>query len=163
MSDNIKNILQSTLEKERDNYKKEFTRQGHNLSGKTADSFEINIRDSGATVVARVFVSEVAIYQDKGIKPERIPYRQGSGAKNSKYIDGLIRFWKLRKGLDDKEAKSAAFATARKHKQEGLHTVASRRFSSTGERINSLSNQFKTIDQQLEKEFDDLVIDNFLK
>lgn len=68
---------------------------------------------------------------DQGVKPDRIPFDfTGNGGK-SQYITGLIKYWKS-KGLSDKEAKSAAFATAIKHKKEGMPTKGSRGNSSTG-------------------------------
>lgn len=159
---NTKELLTTVLNKERENYIDEFKKQGHSLTGKTENSFEVNVQEFGGVTVARVFVSEVALYQNYGVKAEKIPFRLGSGAKSSKFVEGLIQFWKLRKGLDDKEALSAAIATARKHKKEGMHTNDSLKYSQTGERINSLNNRFKTIEQQIENGIDSIVIQNFL-
>jgi len=156
-------LLTNVLEKERQDYIDEFKKQGHSLSGKTENSFQVDVQEFGGVTVARVFVSEVALYQNYGVKAEKIPFRLGRGAKSSKFIAGLIKFWQLRKGLTAKEALSAAIATARKHKKEGMHTKNSLKFSQTGERTNSLSNRFKTVEQQIDNGIDEIVIQNFLE
>ena len=55
-----------------------------------------------------------------GVPANRIPYSPGSGAKSSKYIDGLKLYAKLRFNANDKEAERIAFAIARKHKKFGM-------------------------------------------
>ena len=113
--------------------RKELQTQGHTLTGKLERSIVSRVVVTGdATVVEGVALDYAGIL-DAGTSPGRIPYREGSGAKTSKYIDGLFNFFKLR-GLDDKEAKSAAFATAKVQKREGMSTVASHRFSKNGAR-----------------------------
>jgi hypothetical protein len=55
-----------------------------------------------------------------GVTPERIPFSPGSGAKSSKYIDGLKAYAKLRFSVNDKEAERIAFAIAYKQKKRGM-------------------------------------------
>jgi hypothetical protein len=55
-----------------------------------------------------------------GVPANRIPFSQGSGAKSSKYIDGLKMYAKLRFNANDKEAERIAFAIAHKHKKFGM-------------------------------------------
>jgi hypothetical protein len=156
-------IIKEELEFEKAAYIKTFKAQGHTATGKTENSFEIVMNQTSDNVTGSVYVSDVALIQNYGIKANRIPYGSGTGAKTSKMIQGLIEHWKFRKGLSDKEALGAAIATAKKWKKEGMHTVASRRFSITGERINALSNQFQNIDSRLEARLDGLVLESYNK
>lgn len=56
-----------------------------------------------------------------GVAADRVPYNRGSGAKNSKYIRGLINWLKVKGiGSNIQHIKSIAFAIATKHKREGI-------------------------------------------
>lgn len=70
---------------------------------------------------------------NKGVRPERVPFREGSGAKSSQFITGLTNYF-LKKGLRPAEAKSAAFATAKKMKEHGMPTPGSFKYSKNGYR-----------------------------
>jgi hypothetical protein len=105
-----------------------------------------------------------------GVTAARIPYSPGSGAKTSKYIDGLIRYAKQRMGASDKEAKGIAFAIASRHKKEGMPTVASAKFSSTGKRtgfieaaLDSKEAEFEQIINDAVEEAITVTIDNYYK
>ena len=80
-------------------------------------------------------------FVDQGVKPSRIPYRSGRGrGGKSKYIQALIAFWR-KKGAAD--PKAAAFATAAKHKKEGMPTRNSFKFSRTGKRTEFINEMLK--------------------
>jgi hypothetical protein len=115
--------------------KKELQEQGHTLTGKLEKSLRVEISISLNSFVGKVYVSDYGIILDKGVKANKIPYRKGSGAKTSKYIEALTKYFQLR-GLDFKKAKGAAFATAHKQKieREGMPTRNSYRFASNGRR-----------------------------
>jgi len=117
---------------------KEWEEQGHRLTGKSVQEIEIKVDEKGRIIQGRLLVAEYWDYQERGVKPEHIPFTLGSGRKKSKYIAGLIRYFRLR-GLSGKEAKGAAFATAIVQKREGMQTRASRRFSSSGRRKGFIS------------------------
>lgn len=112
--------------------------QGHVLTGRLRDSIVFDVKVSGDKVVARMFCEAYGLVMEFGVKAAKIPYSSGSGAESSQYIQGLITYFKGR-GVTGTEGIRAAFATARKHKSEGLPTFASRSFSKTGERTGFAS------------------------
>lgn len=119
--------------------RKELSDQGHMLTGKLAESIEMtDIKLRNGDPEAFVALETYYYHVDRGVRSNRIPYNPGSGRKSSKYIDGLIRFWMIKKGLSESEAKRAAFALARKHKREGMPTQSSWAFSNNGRRTGFL-------------------------
>jgi hypothetical protein len=116
----------------------EFVRQGHKLTGGLINSidYRVNAMTTGANIEFLLY--DYGMIQNFGVKAERIPFNPGSGAKSSKYIDGLKLYARLRFGVDEKQAQSIAFAIAYKHKKEGMPTKASARFSSTGKRTGAI-------------------------
>ena len=131
-------ILRLELELLSEEMKKELRAQGHVLTGRLVQSFEVVTDQNAFEITAGVKMAFYGEWVNTGIKPINIPFQRGSGKKSSKYIDGLIDFFR-RRGLSDKEARRAAFATATIHKREGYPTKASRRFSSTGRRTGALN------------------------
>ena len=97
-----------------------FDIQGHNLTGALSKSieYEVQAQTDAASIEFRLL--NYGMVLNYGVAPERIPFTPNSGAKNSKYIDGLKMFAKLRFGANDKEALSIAFAIAHKHKKFGM-------------------------------------------
>jgi hypothetical protein len=129
----------------------EWVKQGHELTGafRKGMSFEIegetiNIYDNTDRGYGKIL--------EQGVPSERIPFSPRSGARTSKYIQGLARYAQARMGADDKTALSIAFAIAYNHKKEGMPTEASKRFSSTGRRVGFVEDSEKFIDQFLEQE-----------
>ena len=114
--------------------------QGHGRrnTSKLIQSIEYEITATSNILVAGMYMEDYYVFVEKGVRASRIPYSRGSGRKTSKYIDALVRFWRFKKGLSPKEAKSAAFATANKHKKEGMPTRASFRYSKDGTRLGFL-------------------------
>lgn len=101
---------------------------------------------------------------DDGTPAARIPFRPGSGAKSSKYIDALIIYFRG-KGLNEKEAKSAAFATAKTQLKEGMSTRNSVRYSTTGNRNNFVADAWgkaePAIDKMIDRSMDDVFNEEF--
>ncbi len=117
--------------------------QGHRLTGKLQKSTVFDVVKTADGYKGSMYMEEYGTYVEFGVKAERIPYGgKRTGAKTSKYIQGLITYWK-RRGLSERDSKDAAFATARKHKREGMPTRASSRFSRTGERTGFISKSIK--------------------
>ena len=112
----------------------EWKLQGHNLTGAAIKNMETVIRMETKKIIIEGFVPDYMAINNSGVTAAKIPYTPNSGAKTSKYISGLIEYVKKRMGKSDKEAKGIAFAIASKHKQEGMPTKASARFSQTGRR-----------------------------
>lgn len=130
-------MLETALLKElahiTDLLKAELLAQGHRNTGNLERSFSYAVRRDGNLIVGEISANDYAIYLEFGVPASRIPYSPGSGAKTSQYIAGLIRYFTT-KGLPSSEARSAAFATARAHKREGMPTRASYAYSTNGRR-----------------------------
>jgi hypothetical protein len=127
--------------------------QGHKNTGALEASMRTTVQRTATSVVGELQMYDYAFPLNYGVRPERIPYTPGrSRAKTSKYIQGLKVYFQS-KGLSDNSALRAAFATARRHKIEGMPTTASRRFSQTGRRTGFAS---ETLDDTLEKAVDTL-------
>lgn len=142
----------------REKFRRQARAQGHFLTGALENSIVGTITITKTEAVLECTPLTYAWYVDRGVTPNRIPYGSGSGGGGgtSKYIQGLISYFKLR-GLDEKEAKRAAFATANKHKKEGMSTDASKRFSSTGKR-NHFIEEVKDV---IESGVDKIVLDGY--
>lgn len=152
-------------------FRKELKDQGHNLSGRLSKSLQITpIFNRGQITLLGSFFNYGAPV-DQGVTASKIPFTPGSGKKSSKYIDGLIRFVKLRRiETDDKKAKSVAFAIAFKHKKEGMPTKSSFKFSKNGRRRGWISHVLDSNEQVISELISDIFenevntnIDNLIK
>lgn len=133
-SDSIVSGMVAAMKRLQTDLQKELKAQGHVLTGRLSDSIEYNIQVSGDIVSAVMECEDYGLAIEFGVPSSRIPYTPGrGGGGTSKYIQGLIRFWNLR-GVTGREGIRAAFATAAKHKREGMPTHSSHAFSSTGSR-----------------------------
>ena len=123
--------------------------QGHNLTGRLKGSFETVTRQTENTSEADILVEGYGQFVDQGVKAARIPYsgRSGRGGK-SKYIEGLKEFF-IKRGRGASEALRAAFATAAKHRREGMPTRASYRFSRNGKRLGIITDEIPGIETDL--------------
>lgn len=138
-----------------------FKAQGHNNTGKAVKSIEEQILQSGDKVLVNILMNDYVNIVDTGVKASRIPYSPGSGRRRSKYIQALIKYFRS-KGLGN-ESKSAAFATARKHKREGMPTRASRRFSQTGKRTGFLQVSASRSEERMQGEVTQFMEDVYTK
>jgi len=150
-------ILQEAAPVINEGLKKVFDEQGHHLTGAWEDSIHSEVSGDQIIGYANTYGSIV----DAGVRPDRIPYGDTpTGAGTSKYIQGLVLFWKA-KGLDDKEALSAAFATAKVQKKEGMSTWGSRDFSATKDRQHFIEEAQKEVspkvDTMITRGLDDLI------
>lgn len=110
--------------------------QGHNLTGKLTKSvsYKVFYTQQGISLIFEM--EEYGAILNKGVKANKIPFGGNTGAKRSKYIQGLKRFAQLRFFVDEKKALQIAFAIAHAHKRDGMPTRKSFRFSKTGKRTN---------------------------
>ncbi len=118
----------------------ELEAQGHRLTGALEESVQYRVFSRGSTVVVgEMSALSYGFAIELGVPASRIPYsgRSGRGGRSA-YIQGLVRFFELR-GLEPREALSAAFATATVHKREGMPTASSFGFSKNGRRTGFLS------------------------
>lgn len=110
----------------KDRIVKELEEQGHRATGKLIDTIRVTFRMDGTKLVSEIFIEDYAFILDKGVIAANVPYRRGSGAGTSKYIDALIGWINVVKpGLSEVESKSFAFAIANKAKQVGHPTTTS--------------------------------------
>lgn len=120
-------------------FEQEFKLQGHSLTGAAERSIEYKEVIQGANIKISMLANDYVVYVDKGVKPEEIihPYAPPR-------IEGLTKFWE-KKGLEDDDAVSAAYATATMHAKEGLSTTYSRRFSkSMGNKRQDFTSEMTT-------------------
>lgn len=119
--------------------------QGHTLTGKFEAGLSYRIeRDGNIISIIGIDESEVGKYVDTPTPASRIPFSPGSGAKQSKFIDGLKGYAMARFGLSGKEALGAAFGMAYKMKKEGKPTRGSYQFSSNGRRTGVITDTLRT-------------------
>ena len=100
--------------------KQAFIMQGRSLTGALVNSIDYSVNATVTSAVIEFTLLDYGMILNYGVPANRIPYSPGSGAKSSKYIDGLKLYAKLRFNANDKEAERIAFAIARKHKKFGM-------------------------------------------
>lgn len=167
----IAEILRTTGDKISIDIKDELRDQGHINSGQLIKSVKSNVQ-TGTDVSLNIDMLDYHKYVEHGVSASRIPFGgKSSNSKRSKYIEGLIKFFR-NLGKSNKEARGAAFATAHEHKSEGMPTRASFQHSKNGRRLEFINESTKA-----NKEFDlteqlildqveieaDLILDDFEK
>ena len=100
--------------------KQAFIMQGRSLTGALVNSIDYSVNATVTSAFVEFTLLDYGMILNYGVPANRIPYSPGSGAKSSKYIDGLKMYAKLRFNANDKEAERIAFAIARKHKKFGM-------------------------------------------
>ena len=100
--------------------KQAFIIQGRSLTGALVNSIDYSVNATVNSAFIEFTLLDYGMILNYGVPADRIPYSPGSGAKSSKYIDGLKLYAKLRFNANDKEAERIAFAIARKHKKFGM-------------------------------------------
>lgn len=120
-----------------DALRNEIKAQGHEDTGELVKSIRYEMKRTGNKISATIFAAEQIDYINRKLR-----FRGVSRAQ----VDALTKWWK-RKGKNDKEAKSAAWATAKAHEKQGMPTRGSYAFSKNNRRIGALQN---SIDQSLD-------------
>ncbi|MCA9366745.1 hypothetical protein KC887_00570 [Candidatus Kaiserbacteria bacterium] len=104
-------------------------KQGHRLTGKAIRTMEFTVDVRNGVGVGEINMEFYTQFLERGVPAARIPFSGRSGRGGvSKYIQALADYFKKR-GVPEREQLRAAFATAHKHKREGMPTRASKRFS----------------------------------
>ena len=154
LKEQILDRFQKSLEGMADRGRIRLAEQGHRATGKLIRSLEAQITSADIDQLVGVILAEdYGKIVDSGVPASRIPYRRGSGAKSSQYIQALIDWIDIiRPGLQANERKSFAFAIANTHKREGMPTKASSRFSKDGTRTNWIESAFEGQAEQIERE-----------
>lgn len=124
--------------------------QGHGKreTSRLINDIETEVETLAFASIAGLYMQDYYIFLERGVRASNIPFQRGSGRRTSKYIEGLKRFWR-RKGLGPKESERAAFATANKHKKEGMPTRASFGFSKDGTRLSFLSSTIESFEERM--------------
>lgn len=150
-------------------FKRELLDQGHHLTGALENSVRSLLKHNSSSVAVEFFANDYIDPLNDGVPPENVPYdsSQRTGAKSSKYIEGLKNYAMLRFGLtNEKEALSAAFAIAKTHEKEGMPSRGSYVYASNGSRTQSLARTLsennakyeavidRTISQEIDTELD---------
>jgi len=147
--------------------KEESRAQGHYLTGGLEKSLSHIAGKFGPFRMLTGTGVSYANVLNYGVTAARVPFKEGSGAGTSQYIEGLKQFFMTRKGLGEKEALSAAIATAKVHKKEGMPTRASYQYSSTGARTGMIEIAMRKVEPRLDAHivtgFDNLVSDVFAR
>lgn len=121
--------------------RKESAAQGHTLTGKMEDLLTSKTLKQGGADVMEGFGIYYTQFVNDGVPAASASYKQAPF---------LIRFFRLR-GLPEKEATAAAFATIKVWMKEGMSTQASKRFSSTGSREHFIENSFAGNESKLDE------------
>lgn len=125
--------------------------QGHNLTGKFIRSLEAKASKIVNGIRIDVFMEDYGLITNRGVSASRIPFQPGSGKRSSKYIEGLTEYAVARFRVSRQVAERIAFAIASKHRQEGMPTRNSRRFSRTGRRTEFLEDARDEMDDEIER------------
>jgi hypothetical protein len=121
----------------------ELEAQGHIMDGNLSKSIQYEVKAEATKAIIDFSFLEYGMVLNYGIKPNKIPYRQGSGAKTSKFIEGLKKFVEKKIGKSGKDAEGIAFAIAKKMKAEGMPTKKSYEHSSNGRRLDWIGEGLK--------------------
>ena len=142
--------VRKVMELFRDYIKKEGEDQAHRDTGKMLDTLEIQVNEERGQVTGKLLAEGYSVFVQTGVRADRVNYP----------IEVMISWWK-RKGLGEKDATRAAWATRSKHKKEGIGTKASNAFSKTGKRINFVSDGIQKAlleaEQLFEKELNTII------
>jgi len=131
----LKESVNKLLEVVKKSIQEELEAQGHRATGKLIDTVEIRLTKTPDGYRGGIYVQDYAVILDKGVRPDRVPYSPGSGAKTSLYIEALKEWTKIIKpGLGERERTSFAFAIAANAKKQGHPTQGSYEYSRNGRR-----------------------------
>lgn len=131
---------------------KQWEIQGHIMDGsKFVSELEYEIEEERDVIHIRWWGVDYGKYLNRGVQAGNIPFGRKTGAKRSKYIQGLIKYVERRMGVAGREGVSIAFAIANAHKKEGMPTKASERFSQTGKRTGWLDEALTEGEQEIDR------------
>lgn len=125
----LRDALTEVMQYLQEQLRERLEKQGHRLTGKAIRTMEFTVDVKNGVGVGEIEMEFYAKFLERGVSRDRIPFsgRSGRGG-TSKYIQALADFFRKR-GVPEREVLRAAFATAHKHKREGVPTRASGRFS----------------------------------
>mgnify|MGYP000499959706 CR=1 FL=1 len=113
----------------------ELEAQGHRNTGALEASIKVDVKLEGRKIVGEVSGLDYLDYINRRTRHTRV-----AGAQ----VKGLFEWWKA-KGLSDKEARSAAFATAVNQVKYGSPTPAAFRYTTNGKRTAAVEAAFGNV------------------
>jgi hypothetical protein len=125
--------------------------QGHSMGGKVVKDMEFKSKQETNKIILSGFTYPYGNIIAAGVRPEKIPYsgRSGRGG-TSLYIQALQNYAKQRMNIsDEKKSLSIAFAIAATQKEEGMPTMNSYRFSTSGKRLDWVQEAFKNNEDKI--------------
>lgn len=161
--------LQFVMDDLQKSFREELANQGHVNTGKLSDSIEYEIEILAEAIVANFYFEDYGFAIDQGVPANRIPFNPGSGARKSKYIEGLIKYFQSKGILNDRDLMRRVFATAYSHKRQGMPTRGSFAYSNNGRRkgfvqstLNDNSDKILTLIERttfegIESSFNDMI------
>ena len=133
----------------------EWEAQGHKMSGRVVKEIEFKTKQTANTLILSGFMYPYANIIAAGTKPSKIPFSGGSKRGQGKggtslYIAALQNYVKNRMSIsDEKKSLSIAFAIAKTQKEEGMPTLNSYRYSSSGKRLDWVQEAFKNNEDKI--------------
>ncbi len=132
----------------------ELRRQGHTATGALEKSISFRVLSLQDEIIGEMSHNDYGAPVNTGVRPRRVPFSPGSGAKTSKFIEALfewVKFKRIAGGLD-KDIWGATFAIARNMKKQGIPTKGSYAFTSNGRRTKWVDETIKEGEGRWENE-----------
>jgi hypothetical protein len=137
--------------------------RGHKLTGALINSIAGQVvYDGQDKLTGQLLWLRYGDALESGVPASRIPYTPPSGrGGTSAYIQGLLRFVKLRKMKPKKggTALGIAFAIANTQKKTGMPTPGSKKYSKDGKRTHSLADTVKEEETVMEERTEEVLLD----
>jgi hypothetical protein len=121
------------------------------MGGKVVKDLEFKSKQETNKIILSGFTYPYGNIIAAGVKSGKIPYsgRSGRGG-TSLYIQALQNYAKERMNIsDDKKSLSIAFAIAATQKEEGMPTMNSYKFSTSGKRLDWVQEAFKNNEEKI--------------
>jgi len=120
----------------------EWRRQGHELTGRAARELETRVRTTSRGVEIQGLVLDYMARVNQGVPASEIRV-------DRRYIQGLVRYARLRFKAGLNEAQEIAYRIASAHQREGMPTRGSQRFSATGKRTGFIEDGLEKEDEKI--------------
>ena len=123
---------------------------GDKSKSRLQQTMEYEVRQVATLIIASMYMEDYFVYVENETPASRIPFGgPPTGAKVSKYIQALFRYWRVKRGLSRKEALRASFATANVHKKKGRPSPNSFRRSKDGTRTGFIATTLKATEEKV--------------
>lgn len=124
----------------------EFSAQGHVDTGGALSQIKTEVKTTPDGIVGRIYGPKYLVYVNAGVKGNRVRYP----------IKVMVQFFR-RRGLSERAATSAAWATRAVHQRSQMPTLASLRFSKTGKRTQFVNEGYKNAEQAAQLAFANVI------